>query len=350
MKSTTGKKLRVFHGLVNYGTQAGMFAKELRAQGIDAISVSQPDPFKRLVDVELLYNGSIIEKIVKHSWNWTRRVYWFFRYNTFHFYYGTSLFPFQWDLPLYRLLGKKVVMEYLGYDVQMFQKSIEKYESTNVLYYKPQKVSKELDEKRMARLKSETRYLNKQFVCAPYLSEFVPGSSVLPLAIDLTEFKYVPKEAPESEIIIMHAPTSRDNKGTSFIMEAIDRLMKEGYPVKPLLIENITHAELKLKYIECDIFVDQVLGGWYGTASIEAMATGRPTVCFIRESYFEYIDYGDKIPIINATPSTIYEVLKNMIAHKNHFPEIGKKSRAFVEEVHDLKKLTKHLVKIYKEL
>jgi len=63
-----------------------------------------------------------------------------------------------------------------------------------------------------------------------------------------------------------------------------------------LLVENISHSELKEKYKECDIFVDQIVGGWYGTASIEAMAIGRPTVCFLRESYFEYIDFGPSIP------------------------------------------------------
>jgi hypothetical protein len=31
--------------------------------------------------------------------------------------------------------------------------------------------------------------------------------------------------------------------------------------------------------------IDQIMAGWYGTASIEAMAIGRPVICFIRESY-----------------------------------------------------------------
>lgn len=343
-------KMKVFHGLVNYGTQAGFFAQELRNRGIDALSVSSPDTFSRQVDVELLHGGNFIEKIYKHSWNWLRRVAWFIKYNTFHFYFGTTLFPNQIDLPLYKYFGKKVVMEYLGYDVQLFQYSLEKYEVTNVGKFDTKGEIKQFDARRLKRMAHESKFINKQIVCAPYLSEFVPGAEVLPLAINLEEFPYVPKSAPEGAIKIAHAPTSRNNKGTNYIVDAVERLKSEGFDAQLLVLENITHDALKKKYCECDIFIDQVLGGWYGTASIEAMAIGRPTICFIRESYFEYIDYGNQIPIISAQPSTLYAVLKDTIENRHFFPEIGRKSREFVENIHDVKKLTSKLIEMYKNI
>jgi glycosyltransferase involved in cell wall biosynthesis len=350
MSNKSTKKLKVFHGLVNYGTQSGLFARELRKMGYDAISVTYPDAFKRITDIELKHGGNFIQKVIKHTWNYLFRIKCFFKYDIFHFYYGTTLLPRQLDLPFYKFFGKKVVMEYLGYDVQLYEYSIKKYEITNVMFYKTPEESKKSDKKKLARLRSESKYLDKQLVCAPYLSEFVPGSEVLPLAIDLSDYKYSPKSNPTEDIVIMHAPTSRGNKGSLFIINAIDKLINEGYPVKMLLVENVTHNELKKKYIECDIFVDQILGGWYGTASIEAMAIGRPTVCFIRESYFKYIDYGKAIPIINANPLTIYEVLRFLIDNKHLLIEIGKKSRQFVEDIHDSRNVTNRLVEIYNSL
>jgi len=344
------KRIKVFHGIINYGTQAGLFSRELRNQGVIAFSAANQDQYKRTIDTELLTGGSIIIKVLKHSLSTVRKIYWFFKYNTFHFYFGKSLFINQIDLPLYKFFGKKVIMEYLGYDVQLYQYSINKYEITNVRYYYSQEKSLKDDKKKLARLKSESRYIDKKLVCAPCYSEFVPDSTVLPLAIDINEFEYSPKEAPTDEIVIMHAPTSRGNKGTEFILNAVNQLIEDGYPIKMLLVENVTHAELKLKYLECDIFIDQILGGWYGTATIEAMALGRPTVCFIRESYFEHIDYGELIPIINAQPATIYQVLKETIENKHLLPEIGKKSREFVEEIHDVKKITSNLIKIYEQI
>lgn len=344
------RRLKVFHGLVNYGTQAGLFARSLRDEGIDAISVSYPDAYKRVVDIELLHGGKFLLKVIRHTWNWARRFYWFFKYNTFHFYFGTTLFSKQKDLQFYRLFGKKVIMEYMGYDIQLYEYSVAKYEVTNVRFYKSKEISLLADVKKQLRYNSEIKYVDKQFVCAPYLSEFAPNSTVLPLAIDLNLYQYVPKKTNENEVVIMHAPTSRDNKGTSFILNAVNQLLREGYPIRLLLPENVSHQQLKHLYVECDIFIDQILAGWYGTATIEAMAIGRPSICFIRESYFKYINYGSEIPIINAEPSTIYKVLKATIDQKQDLPFIGLQSRAFVEKVHDLKKVTRLLIDEYQKL
>jgi hypothetical protein len=348
LKST--RKLKVFHGLVNYGTQAGLFARELRKNGIDAISVVYPDPFKRLTDVELLHGGNILQKIIKHSFNWLRRIYWFFRYNTFHFYFGTTLFPRQLDLPLYRFFGKKVVMEYLGWDLQLYKHSIAKYELTNAKYYKTPEDAIAGDEKKIKRLRYESKYINKQLICAPYLAEFLPSAEVLPLAFDVDSIEFIPKGIPEKNIKILHAPTHYGNKGTKFIQEAIEKLKKEQFDIEYKIVSGISHTQLIQEYIMCDIFIDQIVSGWYGTASIEAMAVGRPTICFIRETYFEYINYGDKIPLIIANPYNIYEVLKKTIIERDKLPEIGIRSRRFVEDIHNVTILTQRLIEIYKSL
>ena len=99
-----------------------------------------------------------------------------------------------------------------------------------------------------------------------------------------------------------------------------------------------------------DIFIDQILAGWYGTAAIEAMSLGRPTICFLRESYLKHINYGNQIPIINAQPSSFYKVLKETIDNKDMLQQIGLKSRKFVEEIHDVKKVTKNLILKYNSL
>jgi hypothetical protein len=342
-------KLKIFHGLVNYGTQAGLFAKVLRNQGIDAISVVYPDKFNRFADIQLLYGGTFIQKIFKHLWNWIRRFYWFFRYNTFHFYFGTTLFPFQLDLPLYNLFGKKVIMEYLGFDIQRYQYSKDKYgKYTNIGFMKEEGIKH--DKKIIKRFEFESRYLDLKLVCAPCYSEFVPDAKVLPLAIDINEYSFSAPRLFDEKIIILHAPTNKDNKGTVFIEEAINKLIREGYPIILDLVENVTHIELKKRYVACDLFIDQLTGGWYGAAAVEAMAVGRPTICFIREEYYKYIDFGEKIPIINANQDNIYDVIKRLVMSKEDLAKIGLNSRLFVEDVHDHHKITKTLVDLCLEI
>ena len=340
------KKITVFHGLVNYGTQSGVFARKLRQKGIDARSVTAIDSYNRITDTILKGKpANWVERIYFTLWNRLFLSCCFFKFDIFHFYFGHTLFLRQWDLPFYRVFRKKVVFHYLGIDVQLYQKSIDKYERTNISTYVEN--GKEHDKKVLRRLANETRYADIQIVCAPYLSEFVPNSIVLPLAIDLNEYRYTPKANYEDEIVIMHAPTSRGNKGTKYIVDAWNQLIAEGYPIRTSLVENVSHAELKEEYRQCDIFVDQLLGGWYGTASVEAMSIGRPTVCFIREEYFEYIDYGNDIPIINAGPDTIYQVLKNLCDERASLLAIGARSRKFVEKTHDSNHLSDILINLY---
>lgn len=344
------KKLKVFHGLVNYGTQAGLFAKALRGQGIEALSVSYPDRFKRLIDVELLHGGSIVQKVFKHSWNRLRFIYWFFKYNTFHFYYGTTLFPHQRDLPFYRLFGKKVIMHYLGKDVKTYKETIERYSINNMIYSSGSEQEAILNDiNKKARLAYESKFTSLQFVCSPIYSEFVEKSIFLPLAIDLNDYKFSPKKGHNEVLKIMHAPTSRANKGTEFINQAIVRLKEEGYKIEYMLCENISHKELKLKYEECDIFIDQVLGG-YGTAAIEAMAIGRPTISYLRDIHFNDLTYPEGIPIIVGHKDNIYEVIKDLIEKKETLFEIGIESRKFVERNHDVNLLTHKLIAYYNKI
>lgn len=343
------KKLKVFHGLVNYGTQAGLLARELRHQGIDALSVAREDQYKRLIDIELKRGRNRFTNKIIFLLNTLKSIPWFFQFNTFHFYYGRTLLPKQLDLPLYKMFGKKVIFHYLGKDVKLYKTSVEKYKITNMAYSSGSyEEAIRNDIKKIKRLKNETQYADLQIVCSPVYSEFVPNSIFLPLAIDLSRYKYSPKEFSKP-LKIIHAPSSRANKGTAFIEDAVARLIEEGHEIDFKIYENIRHSDLIEKYKECDLFIDQVLGG-YGTAAIEAMAIGRPTISYLRDIHFNESTFPGGVPIIRAHRDNIYEVLKNTIIHKENLREIGEKSRKFVEDFHDVKKLTTELIEIYKNL
>lgn len=342
------KKLKVFHGLVNYGTQAGLLAKELRNQGVESLSVAREDQYKRLIDIELKRGSGYFTNKIIFLLNTLKSISWFFQYNTFHFYYGTTLFPKQLDLPFYKQFGKKVIFHYLGKDVKLYKISVEKYKISNMAYSSgtyEEAITKDI--KKIKRLNYETKYADLQIVCSPIYSEFVPNSIFIPLAIDLSKYEFYPK-ALSNPLKIIHAPTSRPNKGTEFIENAVTKLIKEGFKIDFKIYENIKHKDLLEKYKECDLFIDQVLGG-YGTAAIEAMAIGRPTISYLRDIHFKESTFPGGLPIIRAHRDNIYEVLKDNITHKEILPEIGKRSRKFVEEFHDVQKLTNKLIDIYQK-
>ncbi|NGP76694.1 glycosyltransferase family 4 protein [Balneolaceae bacterium YR4-1] len=341
-------QMKVFFGLVNYGTQSGFLARGLRERGIKAFSVTSYDPFERVTDLTLKHSGTnLIEKLYNYVWNKLYLFHCFFYYDIFHFYAGKTLTKSQWELPFYRLFGKKVVFEYLGLDVQKYKYSVENFKYTNIVYRISEERAEEHDYYVSERLRWHKKYADLQIVCAPLYSPFVPSSTVLPLGIDLDEFTYSPKSEQNNKVKIMHAPTHRGNKGTKYIIDAINQLKDEGYDIEIMLVENVSHNRLKEMYKECDIFVDQILSGWYGTASIEAMALGRPVVCHINKEFYKYIDYGDIIPIIDANPNNIYNVLKDLVENKVDLKKIASKGRYFVNKIHDLDNIVNEVLKLY---
>jgi glycosyltransferase involved in cell wall biosynthesis len=343
--------MRVFHGILNTGSQAGLFSKELRKRGINSIAVTLPDWLYRETDQEFKNGHNLIQKVYAALFNFITKLRLFFSYDIFHFYYGATLLPRQIDLPFYRFFGKKVVMEYLGNDVQGYQVSVNKYKWTNVFFMMSLEEGIIYDQKIARKLNFQNRFIDKKFVCAPLYSEFVPDAQVLPLAIDLQNL--LQESLPKFDGIfnIMHAPTDRGFKGTSHIIKAIELLQLDGYSIKFNLVERMSHSQLLKEYKTCHLFIDQIMAGWYGTASVEAMALGRPVIAFIRSEYNEYIDFGAKIPIINANPDTIYKVLKETLDKGIEYLRIkGDESRKFVEEVHDINCVTDTLVKVYRSI
>jgi hypothetical protein len=89
---------------------------------------------------------------------------------------------------------------------------------------------------------------------------------------------------------------------------------------------------------EADLLVDQLLSGWYGGVAVEMMALGKPVICYLRDKDLDFIGESMRadLPIIRATPKTIYEVLKDyLVRRRPELAEIGARSRTFVEKWHD---------------
>jgi glycosyltransferase involved in cell wall biosynthesis len=343
----TSRKLRVFHGLVNYGTQSGYIAKGLRTLNVNAKSFINNDPYGRETDYMFSLRTNLSSKI----YNRLIRIWCIFYYDIFHFYYGTSLWHNHKDLHVIKFLNKKIVHHYLGHDVELYKETKEKYEFSNMDFWADDIKGKAHDIKIKKRLKNELKYSDTQIVCAPQYSPFVPSSTFIPLAIDLSKFQFSPlpiKNFDSEPVTIVHAPTHRGVKGTQFLIEAVERLQKEGYLINLNICEGITHDQLLKEYKKADFSVASLLGGWFGTVGIEAMATGRGIISFLREEYLGYVesDYRIGLPVVSADKYSIYSVLKD-VRKKRDYKKWGEESRLFVEKYHDMKVVAQKVLHIY---
>lgn len=156
--------------------------------------------------------------------------------------------------------------------------------------------------------------------------------------IDIDDF---PVELPETKNnipVILHAPSNFGYKGTSYLVEAIDKLKNE-FKFVFKLVNNITIKELYNEIQQADIIVDQLIQGWYGMLPLEAMMFGKPVICYLRDDVVKALP--DDCPFINANPGTIYNVLKNCLQNKNRWREIGLNGRNYVIKYHDSKKIAR---------
>lgn len=350
----SSKRLRVFHGPLNYGSQAGILALGLRELGIQAKAYTNADNYLRQTDYHFKQRKGLFAKLYFYKfWYPLVRLSCFFKFNIFHFYFGKTLTKKQWDLPLYRIFGKKVIMHYLGNDVELYNWSVENYRITQMSQIFNKESGAKHDTHIVKRREYEDKYLDYTMVCAPQYSPFVDKAKLVPLAIDTSKYSYHALPERDGPLRIVHAPSNPKKKGTGFLMKAVEKLQSEGYDIELDICQGITHEELIQRYINAHLSVVALLGGWYGAAGIEAMALGRPIVSFIRPELLKYTEFQseEEIPVINANISTIYCVLKNILdSDMELLKQLGIRSYDFVRKHHDLSNVSKQLKSIYESL
>jgi glycosyltransferase involved in cell wall biosynthesis len=60
--------------------------------------------------------------------------------------------------------------------------------------------------------------------------------------------------------------------------------------------------------------------------------------------------FGVRVPIVNATKDTLADVLRPLVESPEERARIGAASRAYVEEVHDLRRVADRLLDLYGSL
>lgn len=148
--------------------------------------------------------------------------------------------------------------------------------------------------------------------------------------------------------IILHIPTNPKMKGTEYIENALERIRAEGHKFEFRMIRQLTQKQVYEEITKCDIYVDELRCGSHGVTAVEAMASGKPTITYIREDLID--KYPADMPLVNANPDTIYTVLKKLILDAELRHEIGKQSRVYVEKYHKVEVIVADLIKIYKEI
>jgi hypothetical protein len=173
------------------------------------------------------------------------------------------------------------------------------------------------------------------------------GLAWLPAPIPVDEYAAM-KQPPTERILIAHAPTNRQIKSTAQVIEAVERLQAEGFPVELDLIERVPWTECLQRKAKADIYFDQVILG-YGNNALEAWAMGIPVVAGAADETLDEMErrFGH-LPFYHATEDTIYDALRELVESPELRAEYGRIGHEYVRRWHSEEVVVEQLKDIYR--
>lgn len=160
---------------------------------------------------------------------------------------------------------------------------------------------------------------------------------------------YYPDVTKSAPLRIAHASNHRRFKGTNYLIEAVDALNVEGVAIELVLVEGVPNREALKIYRSADVIFDQCLMGNYGYFALEAMALGKPVMCFIRKPA-EYLLEPEECPIIQIHVNTLKDDLRRLVQQRENLPEIGQRGRTYIERYFSMGAFAARLQSAYRDL
>ncbi len=351
-----GRALRVLHLPVNIASIPSHTVRCLRQIGVEAKG--------------LVYENSVVQsaeglKAVclgrKHySPGWLlKRIYlsallirWLEWADVLHWYFGAAVLPWGLDLALIKRMRKPGIVEWMGSDIRI----PEQEKAENPYYAAALENGYEYlgIESATHSWHVQRKFAQAGFACGAAVGmiqyvqkELFNSIYVIPQRLFLSDYSPVYPSVETRKPLLVHSPTAPVAKGTAAVLSAIEQL-RSRYEFEFCLLQGLERSRALAILQRADIFLDQFVLGDRGMASLEAMALGKPVVCYIKPSLLAL--YPPDLPIVNATQHDLSLVLESLLQDPQRRQELGKRGRAYVEKYHDGMKIADQLKRIYTEI
>ncbi|MEO8765849.1 MAG: glycosyltransferase [Ginsengibacter sp.] len=270
--------------------------------------------------------------------------------NVLHYLFETAVFG-GLDLKWARYKKKAIFIEWLGSDIRdpSILIPINKYYQhafENGYEYKA--VESSNNKRKTQRLFHKAGAVP---VACPEITLFIdrnlfPKVNLVFQRLNVREF--IPQYGSENNRpLLLHSPSAQNAKGTSIILATIERL-KKRHDFDFMLLHGVSREEVLTLIRKADIFIDQIILGSHGMAALEAMAFGKPVLCYLIPEVFA-AGLPQECPIVNTNPENIEEQLEKLLSDSTLRYDIGVKSRAYVEKYHDADKIGVQLIQLYEK-
>jgi hypothetical protein len=247
-------------------------------------------------------------------------------FDLYVFTWGT-VFPDLHDLYLLRRLNKKIAFVFIGSEARYFLSFGQQFPDIHIPWphsFLEEDLNNKLKFIRTIELLSDSIHalpdLAGLFV-RPYHPTYVPyiinGAAI----------------ARENDIpVIVHAPSSRDLKGTKLILSVLERLKNEGVSFHFRLLEGLPNPVVLQELRKADIAIDQIYLHYPGIFATEAMAMG---CAVVTRTFTDPVNSFFKPPVHNVSEHNFYEKLKQLIEDKQYRVSIARAGAEYVKKIND---------------
>lgn len=174
------------------------------------------------------------------------------------------------------------------------------------------------------------------FVSTPEMLLDRPDAHWLPIVVDPQRWTTPAGILRGDRPIVLHAPTNPLVKGTALI-EPIVVGMHDAGAIDYRRVLRVPSREMPALYAAADVVLEQFALGMYSVTSVEAMAAGRIAVAHVHDQVRDHVreTTGLELPVVEATPATLPDVLDDIRARPDHYREVAQRGPDFVRAVHD---------------
>jgi hypothetical protein len=346
------RALRVLHLPTNTASIPSHTVRAQRTIGIDAKAVqytwSGPATNTDMTGVELVMLPESYRSLegLRCIADFARRVQWA---DVIHWYFSTRLLPRRLDFRIVRALRRPSFVEWMGSDIRdpeveirdnpVFRTCLEQGHIEGIW------ASERSREVQRDFYDAGFRPLAAPGMLQYVLSEYTSRMHVVERGLVLSDYVPLNRRTSGRPLIVSHAPSDPRIKGTEAVVRAIESL-RGTIDFEFDLIQGVSRREAILRMGQSDVFVDQLVLGDYGMASIEAMALGIPVICYVKPSLSRA--YGGP-PVENATPDDVAEAIRRLLLDDRRRMELSSSGLRYVRARHDAVRRGEALLSIYRD-
>jgi glycosyl transferase family 1 len=271
------------------------------------------------------------------------------KYQIIHSHFMVTATRTGWELPFLKHMGRKIVVHYRGCEIREREQNMRLHPDVNICQdcdYHPHPCTAEYNRRRR---RQSARYGDAFLATTPDLKDFAPGATHMPLFAPLRPALRSPRTVDAvRRFKVVHVTNHPGIEGTLHIRRAIEALSDKGHAIEFVELRGVSNERVLAELADADLAIGKLKMGYYANAQIESMASGVPTITYVRPDLLT--DDVRHSGFIFATIDSLQSVIEYYITHPAALEERARTARRSILAVHDNVQIAAQYRALYERL